>query len=133
LRLVVPDIGAYVAAYQSGDTAFFAKRAAYWPDAAEQTRLEQVLSYAGAGAVPGDLGAHKFGYDFETLAVMLQRAGFAAVERCGFNGSRHLPLRIDHTSAAATITIDGRELSLFVEASAIPPSGPAAATEQRRN
>ena len=116
LRLVVPDIGALMAAYGRLDSAFFARRAAFWPDAAQRrTPLEQILDYVGAGADPAELGGHKFGYDFETLKALLQDAGFTAVERSGFNTSDHPELRIDDGSPAANAAFDGVHYSLFVE------------------
>src|SRR5262249_6907259 len=117
LRLVVPDVGACLAAYARQDRTFYERRKDSWPDtASDATPIAQILSYAGAGAAPGDLGAHKFGYDFETLTKLLHGAGFTSVERSTFNGSRHPALRIDDASAVAGFAIDGVFLSLFVEA-----------------
>jgi SAM-dependent methyltransferase len=118
LRLVVPDIAAWIAAYSRDDRPFFDGFTGLWPALGNYgTPLARLLAYAGAGALPGDLGAHKFGYDFETLAALLRRAGFDSVERSTFNGGRHPALRIDDLSAAASLAAGETHYSLFVEAS----------------
>jgi SAM-dependent methyltransferase len=70
LRLVVPDIAAWIVAYSRDEGPFFDGRAGLWPALGDyDTPLARLLAYADAGALPGDLGAHKFGYDFATLAA----------------------------------------------------------------
>ena len=119
VRLVVPDIALLIAAYSRGDEAFFVRRGELWPETAlGGTMLQRFLPYAGAGAPIGEPGAHKFGYDFATLAGLLQSAGFRDIERSAYNASAHPALRIDDTSAAAALAIDGVHCSLFVEARA---------------
>ena len=117
-RIVVPDIEQCIAAYQSNDREFYASRRetwSWWPENA--TRLEDFLAYAGVGPEPGHLfEAHKYGYDFETLARVLTDAGFVDVERSEFMASRHEALRVDSASAVAGARYGERYYSLFVEA-----------------
>lgn len=118
LRLVVPDIEACIEAYQQRDATFFASRRESWPWWPEDaTRLEDFLAYAGAGPEPGYLfEAHKYGYDFETLQRVLERAGFGAIRRCAHDASPHPALRVDHISTVASARYGERHYSLFVEA-----------------
>jgi hypothetical protein len=120
LRIVVPDIAQYIAAYGKGDAAFFASRREtwhWWP--ADATPLEHFLGYAGVGPDPLWLAdAHKFGYDFETLAKLLRQSGFTTVTRSGFDASEHAALRVDGASTYARARHANGHYSLFVEASA---------------
>jgi SAM-dependent methyltransferase len=119
-RLVVPDVEQCIAAYANGDADFFASRRetwTWWP--ANATRLEDFLAYAGAGPEPAHLfEAHKYGYDFETLAKVLGEAGFGDVRRSGFMASDDPELRVDEVSAVAKARYGDRHYSLFVEATA---------------
>jgi SAM-dependent methyltransferase len=116
LRLVVPDIEQCIRAYASGDEGFFAKRREYWSWACEaETRLESFLPYAGASCSPLRGVGHKFGYDFDTLATLLQAGGFAHVSRSHFQGSDASELRIDDHSVGATFVHASGHYSLFVE------------------
>lgn len=118
LRIVVPDIGAAIAAYYENDQSFFeGRRETSWPDWNIETRLESFLGYAGVGPHPGMfMHAHKYGYDFETLAHVLHGAGFADVTRCTYQNSPDERFRIDDASAYAGAQKNGRYYSLFVEA-----------------
>jgi predicted SAM-dependent methyltransferase len=118
VRIVVPDIEIAIAAYVDNDLGFFAgRRETSWPDWDIETRLESFLGYAGVGPHPGMFAhAHKYGYDFETLAHALQCAGFNDVRRCAYQASPDPKLRIDDASAYAGAQKDGRYYSLFVEA-----------------
>lgn len=118
VRIVVPDIELCIQAYCRNDTAFMANRQhtwAWWPHAA--TRLEDFLSYAGAGPRASHfLEGHKFGYDFETLAHALKQAGFSKVERSSYMASQDSVLQVDTASSVAAAQTDGQYYSLFVEA-----------------
>lgn len=118
LRIVVPDIEQCVEAYTTHNQSFFASRRetwTWWPENA--TRLEDFLAYAGVGAEPAyQFEAHKYGYDFETLASILGDAGFADVTRSTYMGSAHEALQIDDASAVAKARYGERYYSLFVEA-----------------
>jgi SAM-dependent methyltransferase len=119
VRIVVPDIEKYLRAYVEGNAAFFAERRTQRGLPHDLTNLESFLSYAGAGPTPDALFEHhKFGYDFETLARALQRAGFVDVRRCGYQQSPHAELRVDDASSNAAAKHGGEHYSLFVEASA---------------
>jgi predicted SAM-dependent methyltransferase len=118
IRIVVPDIEAAIQAYVQNDREFFeGRRATAWPEWDIRTRMESLLGYAGVGPHPGRFAeAHKYGYDFETVARLLDDAGFREIQRCTFQGSVDPMMRIDHTSSYAGARIDGRYYSLFVEA-----------------
>lgn len=118
IRLVVPDVGRLIGAYVAGDREFFAARAAHWPGASgDGPLLPQFLAYAGVGPEPAHLlDAHKFGYDFDTLAHLLVQSGFTGVTRSGFMASDDAVLRIDDQSAVAGAAHGGEHYSLFVEA-----------------
>ena len=120
VRIVVPDIEQCIEAYSSNDRLFFASRREtwdWWPENA--TRLEDFLAYAGAGAEPAYLfEAHKYGYDFETLAKALGQAGFEHISKSDYMASEDPELRVDEVSTVAKAQYGDRFYSLFVEARA---------------
>jgi predicted SAM-dependent methyltransferase len=117
LRIVVPDIGRALAAYARRDARFFEDRRAWWPEVERaRTPLEHVLSYAGANKLPANFFGHKFGYDFDTLRLLLRDAGFGRVERSAYMKSTHRVLRVDSVSRYAAASTRGRHYSLFVDA-----------------
>jgi|GEM_PF-379379 len=118
LRIIVPDIEKCIEAYTTNDRSFFASRRESWPWwPRDPTRLEDFLAYAGASPEPSYLfEAHKYGYDFETLARVLGDAGFVDISRSTFMGSPHEALRVDDASAVARAKYGDRYYSLFVEA-----------------
>jgi hypothetical protein len=122
-RIVVPDIGQCIAAYESNDRSFFASRRetwSWWPEGT--TRLQDFLNYAGAGPEPAHLfEAHKYGYDFETLEKVLLDAGFECIRESAYMGSEDPLLRVDDISAVASARYGDRHYSLFVEASTPGP------------
>ncbi|MFZ2509384.1 MAG: methyltransferase domain-containing protein [Steroidobacteraceae bacterium] len=118
IRLIVPDIERYIRAYATHDERFFAVRRKTWRRLpVGRTLLEEFLSYAGVGPDPAAfLEAHKYGYDFETLAKALRQAGFHNVTQSSFDGSAVPELRVDAASDVAHAAMDGHHYSLFVEA-----------------
>lgn len=117
VRIVVPDIEPLLRAYTADDREFFTERSQYWTWAdPSASLLAQFLDYAGANRDPFDLIGHKYGYDFETLAAALAEAGFSPAVRGAYQESAHPELRIDDWSEAASFTVRGEHLSLFVEA-----------------
>ena len=118
VRVVVPDIEKCIAAYTTNDRSFFESRRETWPWWPENpTRLEDFLAYAGTSPEPAYLfEAHKYGYDYETLARVLGDAGFVDVSRSSFMGSSHEALRVDDASAVASAKYGDEYYSLFVEA-----------------
>jgi len=118
LRIVVPDIEKCIRAYAAGDEQFFSERQktwTWWP--VMRTRLQSFLAYAGVGAAPGSfLASHKYGYDFETLADLLNQAGFHTIERSHFMQSQRPVLRVDEVSLVASATYGDKYYSLFVDA-----------------
>jgi predicted SAM-dependent methyltransferase len=117
-RIVVPDIEQCLRAYVQRDRRFFAARRAQWPWwPPTGTALEGLLGYAGVGASPDAfVSSHKFGYDYETLRLLLRRAGFRRIERSAYMRSRNPALRIDDASRVAGAKHGRRYYSLFVEA-----------------
>jgi predicted SAM-dependent methyltransferase len=117
VRVVVPDIEKCMRAYVDGDHSFFAGRRRQWRLPEDTTNLESFLAYAGVGPDPESLFEHhKFGYDFDTLARSLERAGFVNVRRCAYLASPHAELRVDHASSNASAKNGEEHYSLFVEA-----------------
>ncbi len=120
VRIAVPDLEQCIAAYTANDRSFFVSRRetwSWWPE--NTTRLEDFLAYAGAGAEPAYLfEAHKYGYDFETLAKVLAEAGFEHASRSAYMASEDPALRVDEVSAVAKAQYGARHYSLFVEARA---------------
>jgi predicted SAM-dependent methyltransferase len=117
VRIIVPDIEACIQAYVTNDRRFFEGRRERWPEWKITTRMESFLGFAGVGAHPGMFGlAHKWGFDFETLAHLLSTVGFTNIERSAYQKSSDPALRLDHASAWAGANVDGRFYSLFVEA-----------------
>lgn len=112
VRVVVPHIARFVRAYCSDEQPFFA----LWrqkQSTPEDTPLECLLKYAGAGALHGELtDSHKFGYDAATIEKAFARAGLLSMQVCGYNQSRHEELRIDHHSSAIWGT-DGTASAFF--------------------
>jgi predicted SAM-dependent methyltransferase len=120
-RLAVPDLEAYTREYAAGNDAFFReydrKRPEFGRAAGYRTNLSKVMLMAGSVARSGWFFEHKMGYDFDTLADLLRRAGFAAVERSRFGESAHEPLRgMDHTSGPAKLAYGDVANTLFIEA-----------------
>lgn len=126
LRLVVPDMEAYIRAYAESDDSFFEHRRRTWTNLPEgRTHLEEFLAYAGAGPGPASfLESHKYGYDYQTLAKALTAVGFTGVVRSRCMESELPELRVDDASYVADAQSEGRFYSLFVEALA-PLTGPA--------
>jgi SAM-dependent methyltransferase len=118
LRLVVPDLELCLRAYANAEAAFFYARERHWPYARfARTPLEHFLEYAGAGASPLEEIGHRYGYDFETLSVVLAECGFQDIVRSQYMRSGWEELRVDNFSHAATMTTaDGKHFSLFLEA-----------------
>jgi SAM-dependent methyltransferase len=117
VRIVVPNVEPCLRAYIEDDREFFAERARYWPWVdASSTKLTQFLAYFGANPDAFDPVGHRYGYDFDTLADMLIRAGFGLVNRSGYQTSKHSALRVDDWSKSSSFHVRGEHLSLFVEA-----------------
>jgi predicted SAM-dependent methyltransferase len=109
MRIVVPDAGAYIAAYASGHWDEYVRmrpllegRRDYWLGEVYRTRMELINAVFRQG------NEHKYAYDAETLIVVLQAAGFIEVERKNFGQSGDPALLIDTPERASE--------SLYVEA-----------------
>jgi len=104
LRIIVPDAEAYCRAYVSRDPK-------QWESLgwdlhnlpADLPTPMMVLSH-----IFHQSGEHKAGWDFETLRLALERAGFRDVERMSFGKSRDPGMTIDRPNHA--------RYSLYVEA-----------------
>lgn len=117
LRIVVPDIRQCLLAYAAGDREFFTKRdEALFGELRDLTLLEYFLNYAGAYHAPdGLMTSHKFGYDIETLTKLVVDAGFDPMPS-EYMASTFPELRIDKYSRSARAGVDGKRLSLFLDA-----------------
>lgn len=117
LRVVVPDIRQCLLAYASGDRDFFMRRdEALFGKPRNVSLLRYFLQYAGAWHGPdGQMIAHKYAYDLETLTELLTIARFEPVPS-GYMASEFPELRIDASSRSARAEVDGRKLSLFMDA-----------------
>ena len=117
LRIIVPDIGQCLLAYASGDRQFFVRRdEALFGKPRNGSLLRYFLQYAGAYHGPdGQMISHKYGYDAETLTDLVKDAGFIPMPS-EYMGSTFPELRIDKFSRSARAEVDGRNLSLFMDA-----------------
>jgi predicted SAM-dependent methyltransferase len=75
LRIVVPDLEKYVSAYQVNDQDFFKKLIDLGGSTTPLTTRALVCNQMFRME-----GAHKFAWDFETLARVLKESGFRTVE-----------------------------------------------------
>ena len=80
VKLVVPDAGRAMQAYGTGDRAFFAARGVRSYLARERPTSMHIVNY-----ICRQDGQHKYAYDEETLAQVLEGAGFVDVRRRDFD------------------------------------------------
>jgi hypothetical protein len=119
LRIIVPDGSKYLTGYCSGDLEDFAG----FSPLVELTPGSDLVPYSiGRDIVPfrtkmevvnfhfRQSGQHRFSYDFDTLARLLEDCGFEAVAQSEFRVSRLPELEIDQAARA--------QESLVVEAAA---------------
>jgi hypothetical protein len=79
--------------------------------------MSKIMFMAGSAGRPGHFFDHKMGYDFQTLADVLQRAGFSRVERVSYgNSDQPAFAAVDASSQAAGLRFDGVGHALLVEA-----------------
>lgn len=118
VRIIVPDTAKAIHAYAENDDTYFRSRKAtldWWPEG--RTHLEDFLAYSGAGPNPAHFfEAHKYGYDFETLARLLANVGFTSITESQYMASEWPELRVDEHSLVAGARYDDTYYSLFVEA-----------------
>jgi predicted SAM-dependent methyltransferase len=106
LRVVVPGIERIIRAYVADDVDFFAVQARLHPPKVT-TKLEHLMY-----ALQQD-GAHKYGYDFETISKLFGGAGFREIVLSDYNASRFKQLHIDYRGQTDNA---GQYLSLYVDA-----------------
>jgi predicted SAM-dependent methyltransferase len=106
LRIVVPGIEKIIRAYVADDAEFFSIQASMHP-AECTTKLEHLMYALQQG------GAHKYGYDFETMSKLLSQAGFRKIVQSDYNDSAFSELHIDYHGLTDR---EGRYLSLYVDA-----------------
>jgi predicted SAM-dependent methyltransferase len=104
LRIIVPDTKRFVEAYVSGDRA--AWRELGWD--IDRLPDDLVTPMHVVNHIFHQSGEHLFGYDFDTLKILLQMAGFRRIERRSFRRSLDPDLAIDQDNHAP--------YSLYVEA-----------------
>lgn len=109
VRIIVPDAGRYLHAYTEPGWQTIGALRSLHPDQTDpllrtvyHTKMELINAVFRQGH------EHKFAYDYETLAFVLQRYGFAHIEQQSFGVSRLPELCIDQPQRAAE--------SLYVEA-----------------
>lgn len=109
LRIIVPDGAKYLEAYSTGDLAtlrHFSPLVAIEPesDVAPFSLGREVLPFRTKMEVVNfhfrQSGQHRFSYDFETLARLLEDCGFESVSRSEFRVARLAELAIDSESRA---------------------------------
>jgi predicted SAM-dependent methyltransferase len=102
VRIVVPDAARFLEAYVTGDGEQWA--------ALGLSRLpaDMPTPMAMVNHIFSQNGEHQFGYDFETLALLLKNAGFDTVARCGYRRSSRFDASLDLAEHAS--------YSLYVEA-----------------
>jgi predicted SAM-dependent methyltransferase len=106
LRIVVPGIEKIIRAYVADDAEFFTIQASLHPPECT-TKLEHLMYALQQG------GAHKYGYDFETLSKLLGHGGFRKIVESDYNASAFPELHIDYRGLRDQ---EGRYLSLYVDA-----------------
>ena len=106
LRIVVPGIEKIIRAYVADDADFFAIQASMHPPECT-TKLEHLMYALQQG------GAHKYGYDFETMSKLLGPVGFRKIVQSDYNASAFDELHIDYRGLTDQ---EGRYLSLYVDA-----------------
>lgn len=116
IRIVVPNIAAYLRAHLDGDDSFWETHHQYWEWGRDPgSRLAEILSYAGVDIGGDAFFGHRHGYDAASLLELLVAAGFAPVRLCQFQDSPDQVFRVDDTSRVAHVEHDGRPFSLFAE------------------
>lgn len=103
-RVVLPDCEKYLRAYVSGDKE--AWRELDWDLDAMPSDIYTPMHIINHVFHQG--GEHLFGYDFETLSLLLRAAGFTRVEKMSYGKSLDPELAIDQPNHAA--------YSLYVDA-----------------
>jgi hypothetical protein len=118
VRLVVPDLETYIRAYAEGDDEFFSSHKQFFAWAQTmRTPLEYLLATSGSPMIPADFFGHKWGYDWQTLQMLLSDAGFSRIQRCSLSTSQDPILKIDQeASPDATFGSRRHNYNLFVEA-----------------
>ena len=82
-RILVPDLAFYCRAYMAGDE-----------DAITTVLPNTKTSAEGVNSVFND-HFHRFIYDFETMKIELERAGFSEIAQCSYGQSHHDGLAMD--------------------------------------
>ncbi|NOH31507.1 class I SAM-dependent methyltransferase [Vibrio mediterranei] len=112
IRIVVPDIEAFLNAYVHHDEMFFNHFQKAWARPPFSSHLDLFLHYAGAGSFPHVIDQHKFGYDFVTLSKLLTDCLFTHIVRCTPQQGSFVN-EIDHSWP---VYLNNGNFSLIVEA-----------------
>jgi predicted SAM-dependent methyltransferase len=78
-RVVVPDTEWPLLSYAKADAEYFDLARAKWHPAWCNTRMHNINYHFRQGS------EHKYAYDFETMAAVLRKAGFASIEHREFD------------------------------------------------
>jgi predicted SAM-dependent methyltransferase len=95
LRVGVPDAGSYLRAYDSESKRFL-----------EESRPGRPTRLLAVREVFQEHG-HRSAYDFETLALMFEAAGFCAIEQRSFGDSRIEPCPDSEHRRSETLYVEG--------------------------
>jgi len=95
-RIIVPDVEKYLRAYAAGDPE--AWNSLGWDLGRMPSDIHTPMHILNHVFHQG--GEHLFGYDFETLAWALKRAGFSKIHRSAYGQSVDPDLAIDQKSHA---------------------------------
>jgi predicted SAM-dependent methyltransferase len=90
-RVIVPDCERHLRAYIQGSCEGWQELG--WDLSAMPADIHTPMHIINHVFHQG--GEHLFGYDFDTLELLLKKAGFSFVERCRFGESRDPRLAID--------------------------------------
>jgi predicted SAM-dependent methyltransferase len=104
LRIIVPDAERFVKAYAAGDRTLWLELG--WDP--ENLPGDMVTPMHVLNHIFHQMGEHLFAYDFATLALALDRAGFRNVSKSAYRQSADPELAIDQPNHAP--------YSLYVEA-----------------
>lgn len=112
IRVIVPDLSLFIAAYCRGDRQWFGEwERLYFTDSAMEERRDRRLRtpMTAISFVTQEYG-HTSAWDFETMRATLARAGFAEIEKCTYRQGADPRLLRDMDDD------DRRLVSLYVEA-----------------
>lgn len=107
VRIIVPDLEKFVYAYQHSDIEWFKK--SHQSSVSYTPEKEIISSCEGLNSIFYN-HMHKFIYDFNTLEIMLKKAGFKKIYKSTHLGSSYKELNLDSDYESRS------QCSLYIEA-----------------